>query len=108
MAITIRQQPQTFSPGYNELIYVVTSTNTAQANFKYVFDVYVDGTKVARELRQVHPTYSTGVIDVKRIVSPSILNNFASVTQDGITRNDTSFVTLQVKCGEQYGASTLL
>lgn len=106
MAISILQSPQVFSPVYNELYYVVSSTNTAQANFKYVFDIYVNGVKVTRELRNPQPTYSTGVIDVKRIVSPSVLRDFATTDTDGVAKNTNSFVSLQVKVGEQYGPST--
>lgn len=106
MAITILQQPQVFTPVYNDLNYYVSSTNTAQANFKYVFDVYVNGVQVTRELRNPHPTYSTALFNPKRIVSPSVLKDFLITDSDGVAKNTNSFVSIQVKCGEQYGPST--
>lgn len=34
--LTILQQPQDFTPAYNNNAFVVTSTNNAQPSFKYV------------------------------------------------------------------------
>lgn len=106
MAISILQQTQVFTPVYNEMIHSVSSTNTAQANFKYVFDVWVNGSLVIRELRSPHPTYGIGVIDIKRIVSPLVFKDFDITDPSGVVKNTNSFVLVQVKYGEQYGAST--
>ncbi len=106
MAITILQQPQIFTPVYNDLNYYVSSNNTAQANFKYTFDVYVNGVLVTRELRSPHPTYGTGRFDPKRIVSPSVLRDFAITEPSGFLKNSNSFAQLWVVFGEQYGPST--
>lgn len=106
MAITILQQPQLFSPVYNDLNFYVSSTNTGQSNFKYVFDTYVNGTMINRELRSPHPTYGTARFDPKRVISPSVLRDFLITDSDGVTKNTNSFVVIQVKCGEQYGPSS--
>ncbi len=43
MAINITHEPQEWTPVYNEMRFVVGSTNTAQPNFRYVADIYVSG-----------------------------------------------------------------
>lgn len=106
MAISIHQQPQLFTPAGNDMTYAVSSTNIAQTNFKYIFDVYINGSFVTRELRSQHPTYGTGVMDIKKLVSPSITSDFSITNTNGIVKNTNSFVTVQVKCGEQFGPSS--
>lgn len=102
--ITIHKQPPTFTPGRNDMIYVVSSDNTSQPNFKYIFDIYINNTFASRELRQPHPTLFNGTIDIKRFVSASLSQDFATTV--GVTRNSNSFVTVQIKCGEQFGPSS--
>lgn len=62
MSITIHQQPDNYSPVYNELPFVVTSTEEAQTNFKFVCNAY-EGTTIigADPLRTwVLPKHPTG------------------------------------------------
>jgi len=49
MAITINSIPEQYASLHDELWFVVDSTNKASANFKYVFDVYVDAVLVRSE-----------------------------------------------------------
>lgn len=47
MPFTVTTQPLAYSPAYNQLDYVVyDSTYAAYADFKYIFDLYIDGTLV--------------------------------------------------------------
>ncbi|HEY3526034.1 MAG TPA: hypothetical protein VGK47_07550 [Nitrososphaeraceae archaeon] len=103
--INIYQQPQVFTPAGNDMSYVVKSDNIAQTNFKYIFDIYINGVFVTQELRSQHPTYGTGVLDIKKIVSPSVLSDFLLTDTDGVTKNTQSFCTVQVRFGEQYGST---
>jgi hypothetical protein len=41
MAITIVEQPQTYTPLYNDIVTVLSSNQIAQPKFKYGLDVYV-------------------------------------------------------------------
>lgn len=43
MAITIEQDIPEYSPAYNEINTVASSTNVGEIDFKFVFDLYVDG-----------------------------------------------------------------
>lgn len=40
MALTIQKSPDIYAPAYNDMTYIVSSTNTAQPNF--FIKVYVD------------------------------------------------------------------
>jgi len=42
MAITITQQPQFFQPACNPYVWVFESTQTAQPNFSFIVELYVD------------------------------------------------------------------
>lgn len=107
MAITERQKPGSYYPAHNELFFVVESDNTAQDNFKFIFEVYVDATKVATVKVWPSPGTIYGVFDASEIVS-SYLNNLyfkvhtnlmTSITADG---NFSRSIT--VKYGEEYGS----
>jgi len=43
MAITIEQDIPEYSPAYNEINTVASSTNDGEIDFKFVFDLYIDG-----------------------------------------------------------------
>ena len=43
MAITVEQQPTSGVTVYNPVPYVVSSTNDGETDFKYVADVYING-----------------------------------------------------------------
>lgn len=106
MAVTILQQPDQYTPVYNDMVFVASSTNTAQANFKYVVDVWVNSSRISRKLVQPHPTYSTCVVDVKREISDYVSKNMDLYDASGFKRMTDSFVVAQVKFGEQYGPSS--
>ena len=103
--ITIVQECSPLMPGYNELIYLVNSSNKSQANFKYVCDVYVAGVKVDRLDTPPHPSYGTGMFNPSRIIESYISKDIA-MTDTGITHNPNSYINYQLRFGESYGASS--
>lgn len=109
MAITINSSPDNYSSLHAPLWYVVTSTNTAQTNFKYVCDVYVSGNLVARLKNFPQPTSSKGIFNV----APIIRNYWASYFKpDIITPSVFSYtgsdiyVDYELKFGEEYNSTT--
>src|SRR3990167_1659342 len=74
MAITLQSSPATYSPAYNPIWAVVSSTNTAQANFQYVCDVYITGVTFAggatflRLTCPIDPTYSRGIFNISPVL----------------------------------------
>jgi hypothetical protein len=109
MAITINSTPANYSSLHGALYFVVSSTNSAQTNFKYVCDVYVNGNLVTRLKSFPQPNTSKGIFNVAPIVrnywnsyfKPNIsTNNAISYTANDI------YVEYEVKFGEDYGGTT--
>ena len=75
MAVTILQALGYSVPGYNRVDWVVSSTNTAQANFEYICDVYITGETFAggasyiRLKTPADPVYGRGVFSVAPILN---------------------------------------
>jgi hypothetical protein len=107
MAITINSQPTGTLPVYNDLIYVVASDKTAQANFKYIADYYINGsvTKSFRESKPGDPVYGVAVFNPARVIENYLSGNF-DLDLTAVTRCTESILTLEVKFGEEYGLSS--
>lgn len=111
MSIVIRQQPQKYTPAYNDMVYIVTSNNTAQDNFKYVCDVYVPsvssvaGNHVARMAAPAHPTVGSGRFDISGIVRQYVDSDI-SKSGYGFQTCPNSYEKYFVTFGEQYGPSS--
>lgn len=111
MAITINSSPDIYSSLHAPLWFVVSSTNTAQTNFKYVCDVYVGGNLVTRLKSFPQPTSSKGIFNV----SPIVRNYWASYFKPDIvtpsvfsyTGSDV-YVEYELKFGEEYNGITYL
>lgn len=101
--ITIEQDLQELMPSYNELRYVVSSDNTAQDNFKFVCDIYIDGTYTKRLKRPSHPDFASALFDVHRIVESFVTHDINMTATDGFYQNTNSYCKLQCKFGEEYG-----
>lgn len=109
MAITINSSPDNYSSLHAPLWFVLSSTNTTQTNFKYVCDVYVGGSLVARLKSYPQPTSSKGIFNV----APVVRNYWASYFKPDIvtpsvfsyTGSDV-YVDYELKFGEEYDSTT--
>lgn len=101
MAITINQQPDTYSPVYNPLVFVVTSDNTAETNFNYIIDVYWNSTLQTRHRMPARPDNGKCVFDVSKILESQVTHDIDIETED-FTLNSNSYLKFQVKFGEEY------
>ena len=111
MAITINSSPDIYSSLHAPLWFVLSSTNTAQTNFKYVCDVYVNSNLVARLKSFPQPVSSKGIFNV----APIVRNYWASYFKpDIVTPSAFSYtgsdiyVDYELKFGEEYGGTTYL
>ena len=70
MAITINQTPVLYTPTYNEMVYILSSTQTAQPRFKYLADVYINGsvTRAVRLRVAIEPNNAKGIIKLQIIL----------------------------------------
>ena len=112
MAITIQQNPiggQYITMAHNPVEYVVSSTNTAQPNFKYIADLsWTSGTTSVRYIQGADPTNGRCRFDLS-----SVLRNVVTYDPPIDATNDfydctNSYSTLTVKFGEQYGPTSAI
>jgi hypothetical protein len=86
-------------------MYLASSTNTSQVNFRYVFDVYQSNgtTLIARVKLPARPSDNKGLFDAKRIIE-----NYLSYSLPGANemaefyQNSQSFYKYTLKVGEEY------
>lgn len=106
MAITIDQQPSPYTPVYNPMRFVLTSTNYTQPNFQYVVDVYTSGVVgYTRLLFPPHPTSGKAAPDIQGVLESQISYDLSHTTYD-FQRCPNSIKAYEVKFGEQYGPSS--
>lgn len=95
-----------FNPACNPIIYTLSSTNTTEQNFRYIADVYVNGSPDYTRIEVVaNPTYSSGVVDISGIVQ-SFLSGKSEEPASTFNTNDNHLCSYVVQFGEQYGASS--
>ena len=111
MSITINSSPDNYSSLHAPLYFVLSSTNTAQTNFKYVCDIYVAGNLVARLKSFPQPVSSKGIFNV----APVVRNYWSSYFKPNITtpqafsyKGSDIYVDFEVKFGEEYDSTTYL
>jgi hypothetical protein len=101
----ITQTPNTFSPAYNELVYVVHSDNQSAPNYKYICDIYTaDGTTRLARVKRIPQPDGYGVFDIHRIIENYLSHDLDPGTS-GFTANTKSYAGYIVKFGEEYGAA---
>jgi hypothetical protein len=109
MAITIVEQPQTYTPLYNDIVAVISSNQTSQAKFKFCLDVKVniEGLGLTTLGRLKTPVVynqltgaSVGFFNVKELLQGS--NFFA--TKNNYVFHDISH-PIQLVPGEEYASA---
>lgn len=104
MGITINQSPALYTPVYNPMRFVITSTNSAQANFNYIVDVYTSGVSgYTRLLFPPDPTTGRAAPDIQAVLEAQITFDLSDTTYN-FQRCTNSIKAYEVKFGEQYGA----
>jgi len=74
MSQTTIASPQTFTPAYNPIKFIINSTNKNNTGFKYIFDVYEAGTLNKIAQYKVLPTYGDGYgeIDLSKLLQSQV------------------------------------
>jgi hypothetical protein len=107
MAITVNNTPGAFQSFHEDMWYVVSSTNTAQTSFKYVFDVYVNSVLVARIKSFPQPNTDKGLFNV----APIIRNYWESYFQPATSQTAFNYngsgnvVSFTIQFGEEYAGT---
>ena len=105
MAITIQSSPAPYSSMHDDLWFVSSSTNVGQTAFKFVYDVYVDGSQVSRT--KVYPSPSAegsyGIFNASPMVRSYVTNYFEpSGSSILVASNDKIKVVSEIRVGEEY------
>jgi len=102
MAVTIYDEPQALASAGNPLVFTFSSNQTAQPNFSFVVEVYVDG--LLRITQEVFRQFQTlGKIDVSEAVQSTLTN--MTITTDLEYDATDSLVEYYIIVHEKYGAT---
>lgn len=105
MAITVQSVPVSYTSAHDALWFVVTSNNSAQNNFKYVFDVVIGGVKVAT-VKNYPDEGGYGVFDAAPIIRNYFSGGFSTSGFNLLQYADGFLhVDFTVIYGEQVGGS---
>ena len=123
MAYSATQEPSLFAGTGQPIIFVVyDDARTGNSKFRYICDVYINGTasanKVAR-LKQLPNAQSRGVFDISKIVNsylyPTKVNQGSTTTPihllpkddigDPFSQNDSSLESVVCKFGVEFSTS---
>jgi hypothetical protein len=106
MALTIYNTPNEYAPVYNQMIYTLSSTNSSQDNFRFIADIYVNGSSDYTRLEVgKNPTNSYGTFDVSGIIQNFLTRDYEDNTTT-FKQCGNSIASYIVQFGEQYGASS--
>jgi hypothetical protein len=106
MAITVESSPASYSSAHDSLWFVVSSSNSTQTNFKYVFDVQVDGKTVAT-VKNFPDSGGYGIFDAGQIIRNYFSSGFSTSGYNLLQYADGFLhVDYTVKYGEEYGGTT--
>lgn len=109
MITAVNFRPKFYSPGYNPIIWSVTSDKaqlTTIFDFSYVFDVYIDGVYINRFIQRPNPA-GAGMIDVSSICDPYLqIGDFANEAGSEISKpfkvGNNAVHNIKLYVGEQY------
>ena len=101
MAVTIQQNPQAFTTASNPVVFTFESDETAQANFSYIVELFIDG--ALHSTHQVFPQFNELA---KFNASEAVRSTLASplITNGTLTTNyNTAISTVYIIVSEKYG-----
>ena len=109
MAITVTSSPAPYSSMHDNLWFVSSSTNSGTTNFKFVYDVYINGSQVIRS--KVFPAPSAegsyGVFNASPMVRSFVTNYFEpSGNSILVASYDKIKVDYQIRIGEEVSGVT--
>ena len=106
MAVTIIQEPQLFSPASNPLVFTFTSDQTAQANFSYIIELYVNAS--LHSTHQVFPESSTaGKFDASQALRSFVSSDLPDLTTVQMNYSN-AVAEYQILVYEKYGTPPIV
>ena len=113
MAVTIISNltSNKFYPSQNPINVTVSSNNSGKCNFRFICDVYINGTKVFTDKLFPDPTTGYGFFQLSRIIQDYIKSSLpkspytSALNAVATTAVPTSAFSVQLKFGEEYDAT---
>jgi hypothetical protein len=108
VSLSVNQSPETFTPSYNDVNYVVSESSGAvysSSNFKFIAEVVVDASTIAKLKVPIYfGSNNKGVFNIGRLLESYTTHDFkySDTAASGCTN---SFQDYSVKFGEEYSAS---
>lgn len=106
MAITIENSPVNAESVQDTLWHIVSSNHSSIPDFKYVFDVYIDGVQKIRVKQYPEPGSTFGYFDAAPIVRNSIDYNWLDISVQ--YQSAPISIGYDVRYGEEYSGTTTL
>lgn len=108
MAITIISSPAAeVNPVYNPFFYEVSSTNTGQPNFQYIFQIFQGATPVGTPIATINllPRPSTGyaLLNPARILESRVSYGLGYQNITNLTQQFVNIQEYNIDYGESYG-----
>jgi hypothetical protein len=101
MAITVNSTPALHSAAYNQIVFDVSSNNTANAGFNFLIDVYVGGVRVNRQLYPKQPGTNKLLVDLSPVIKNFVQYDFLNASAF-FSYNNNSKAEYYVQFGEAY------
>lgn len=113
MAITINTNPTAGSSVHDNMWHVVSSDNSGQTDFKFVFDIWVNGVQKIRVKQFPEPTTGKGYFDAGPTVRNSMTYQWfeptnASAYVDEPDMNGEAGIVYALRVGEDFSGITTL
>ena len=105
--VTLVTDFQDYTPAYNPIEAVLSSTNSGEDSFRYIFDLYFAGQPVITFKVNPEPTTGNrfGIKDFHKIVESKVkafINRTPDLSPVGMTQMDGGIVEYHVEYGEEY------
>jgi len=101
MSISLIQSPDTFTPVYNQMMWVFNSTLVNQQSFRYVVNVLDKNNNIIANLKVApEPTYGYGYCDISKIISDNVTWDLD--VNDNIISASHSIFEYKINVSEEY------
>jgi len=103
MSVTLHLSQQEIQPAYNEVISVISSTNSGKQNFSFVTELFIDGV-LASKRNTPTDLNGFGVIDSHRILENSVKlqSDFDVDNTSTFQRVQETYANYQLYFGEEF------
>ena len=104
MGLSIIQQPSIYTSGYNPLAFVISSTDTAEPNFRYIAEVSLNGVGVTTLKIYPDPVDDNGYFEFSKIISTALSLSEPDIDIDGFRNAPKNYASYTINFGAEWGS----